>query len=85
LCDIIPPPLLQLLSWSELQERICGSSRDIDLTLLQRHTEYASGVDRNAPYITWFWNTLKGFSSEQRRRFVRFAYAQERLPSTDQG
>jgi len=41
------------------------------------------GVDRHAPYIKHFWAVLQEFTPHQRRQFVKFAYAQERLPSTD--
>lgn len=84
LTQIVPGPLLTLLTWKELETRICGS-RDIDIELLKRHTEYSADVDRNAPHIKYLWRTLEGFTQEQRRRFVKFAFAQERLPSTDEG
>eukprot|EP00455_Lapot_gusevi_P024213 TRINITY_DN2513_c0_g1_i3.p1 TRINITY_DN2513_c0_g1~~TRINITY_DN2513_c0_g1_i3.p1 ORF type:complete len:153 (-),score=46.11 TRINITY_DN2513_c0_g1_i3:70-528(-) len=61
---------------------MCGR-KDIDLEMLKRHTEYAN-VDRNAPHIEYFWRVLESFTPEERRRFVRFCYAQERLPSTDE-
>jgi len=83
-CSIIPEQLLGILSWEELEERVCGS-RDIDIKLLKRHTEYGPDVDKNAPHIQYLWKTLEGFTQEQRRRFVKFAFAQERLPSTDEG
>lgn len=68
----------------ELETRLCGS-RDIDIDLLRRHTEYSGGVDENSPHIKFMWKVLEDFTQEQRRRFVEFAYAQERLPSSDAG
>lgn len=49
---------------------------------LQRHTEY-SGVSPTSPHIIYFWQVLQSFDQEQRRAFVRFAWAQERLPTDD--
>jgi len=84
LCNIIPEQLLSLMTSQELEGRICGT-REIDIELLKRHTEYGPDVDRNAPHIRYLWNTLEGFTQQQLRRFVKFAFAQERLPSTDEG
>jgi len=83
-CTIVPEQLLSILTWQELEERICGT-RDIDIELLKRHTEYGPDVDQNAPHIRYLWKTLEGFTQQQLRRFVKFAFAQERLPSTDEG
>lgn len=82
--DIIPLPALSLLTWYELEELVCGQ-RDIDLELLKRHTEYGGGFDRNSPQVQWLWRTLEGFSNEQRRKFIKFGLAQERLPPNDEG
>ena len=45
----------------------------------------SGGLTGDEPHIRFFWQTLKGFTDEQRRRFVRFVWAQERLPTTDDG
>eukprot|EP00466_Bigelowiella_natans_P003560 jgi/Bigna1/53732/estExt_Genewise1Plus.C_230121 len=82
--SIIPEQLMSLLTPEELEQKICGT-RDIDVELLKRHTEYGPDVDPNAPHIRYLWKILREFSQHQLRRFVKFAYAQERLPSTDDG
>mmetsp|Transcript_21568 Transcript_21568/g.30480 ORF Transcript_21568/g.30480 Transcript_21568/m.30480 type:complete len:524 (+) Transcript_21568:135-1706(+) len=84
MADIIPVQLLDVLTWQELEERVVGM-RTIDLELLKRHTEYSGGHTANSQHIRWFWQVLEGFSHARRARFVQFAYAQDRLPSTDQG
>lgn len=81
LCDVVPAAILDLCTWDDLQLRVCGLPH-IDIALLRRHTEY-SGVQPHAPHVLWFWQVLEEFSQEDRRAFVRFAWAQERLPSTD--
>eukprot|EP01083_Nonionella_stella_P141962 438335_1 len=85
ICDgfwsIVPRSLLRIITWAELKLQLCGD-QGVDIELLKRHTEY-SGVDKNAPHIAWFWSALESFSGWQRRRFVEFAYASARLPSTD--
>jgi other hect domain ubiquitin protein ligase E3 len=82
IADVIPIHLLNLCTWQDLEWRVCGKPY-IDIDLLKRHTEY-SGVSPQAPYIRYFWQVLRSFSQEDRRAFVRFAWAQERLPTNDQ-
>ena len=37
----------------------------------------------NTPVVTFFWDLLKEMSQDDLRKFVRFAWAQERLPADD--
>ena len=73
--------LLDLYTWTDLERKICGDP-SIDIDLLRRHTEY-SGVSPDAPYIGFFWSVLESFDQETRRKFVKFCWAQERLPASD--
>jgi len=34
--------------------------------------------------VTYFWDVLESFTQLERRTFLRFAWAQERLPENDQ-
>eukprot|EP01126_Amoeba_proteus_P004373 TRINITY_DN11460_c0_g1_i1.p1 TRINITY_DN11460_c0_g1~~TRINITY_DN11460_c0_g1_i1.p1 ORF type:complete len:555 (-),score=115.25 TRINITY_DN11460_c0_g1_i1:80-1744(-) len=79
--DVIPLPLLNLCTPEDLEISVCGKPT-IDVKLLKRHTEYNS-VSPNAPHIIYFWQVLQSFDQDQRRAFVRFAWAQERLPIDD--
>lgn len=83
LADFVPLSMLNMFTWQDLQWRVCGRPQ-IDLKLLKRHTEYADGVSPTSPHIRYFWQVLRSFSQEDRRAFVRFAWAQERLPADDQ-
>jgi hypothetical protein len=79
--EVIPAPLLHLLTWSELEERACGRPH-IDVALLRRHTEY-SGLTGEEPYVQWLWEILTEFSQPLRRKFIHFVWARERLPRSD--
>eukprot|EP01126_Amoeba_proteus_P036032 TRINITY_DN3652_c0_g2_i6.p2 TRINITY_DN3652_c0_g2~~TRINITY_DN3652_c0_g2_i6.p2 ORF type:complete len:217 (-),score=50.63 TRINITY_DN3652_c0_g2_i6:96-746(-) len=79
--DVIPLSLLNLLTPEDLEISVCGRPT-IDVKLLKRHTEYAS-VSPNAAHVIYFWQVLQSFNQEQRRAFLRFAWAQERLPVDD--
>ena len=37
----------------------------------------------DTPVVTFFWDTLKELTQPDLRKFVRFAWAQERLPADD--
>lgn len=76
--DIIPLQLLHLCTWQDLEWKVCGKPF-IDVNLLKRHTT-CSGVSPDAPHIGYFWQTLTEFNQVDRRGFLRFAWAQERLP-----
>lgn len=80
--EVVPAALLKICTWQDLEWRICGKPH-IDINLLKRHTQYAI-VSPQAPHIKFFWKVLRSFSQEDRRAFVRFAWAQERLPADDQ-
>ncbi|OQS07538.1 Hect-domain containing peotein [Thraustotheca clavata] len=80
---IIPTQLLELYTWSELRQLVCGS-QNIDIALLKRHTKYAAGMTNEShPHLDFFWQALDTFSEEDKRRFINFAWGQESLPSDD--
>ena len=82
LASLVPLAVLRLFSPAEVCRVFCGSAT-IDVALLQRHTEYSGGLSESAPHIAWFWRALREMTDAQRRQFVAFAYAQERLPADD--
>ncbi|KAF4324887.1 hypothetical protein BBO99_00001829 [Phytophthora kernoviae] len=80
---IVPVQLLQLCVWSELQQWVSGSLK-IDVELLKRHTRYSSGMSpEQFPHLEIFWKVLSGFSEENKRRFINFAWGQDTLPVDD--
>jgi len=80
--DIIPISLLNLCTHQDIEWKICGKPF-IDINLLKRHTT-CSGVSNDAPHIGYFWQTLFDFNQQDRRGFLRFVWAQERLPVNDE-
>lgn len=79
---IFPVHLLSLLSWEELEIAVCGVPT-IDIELLRRHTKYGEGLTADSLQVEMLWSILTEFSQQQRRMFIRFAWAQERLPTDD--
>jgi len=79
---IVPIDALNVMNWRELEILICGK-KEININLLRRHTNYSSGLSASNQHIQWFWEVLSEFTEENKSKFIRFAWAQERLPSDD--
>ncbi|ETO31864.1 HECT domain and RCC1-like domain-containing protein, partial [Reticulomyxa filosa] len=80
---IVPIHVLSLFTWEELERLICGVPQ-INVDLLRRHTVYDKAIEPNSDYIQWFWEILNELSPENKRKFIRFTWAQERLPNDDE-
>ena len=84
MCQIIPEALLNMVSHQELEEWVYGK-KSIDLELLRRHTEYARGYGpKHSEQIDWFWEVLREMTQEERRKFIRFCFAQSTIPPNDE-
>ena len=84
---MVPESLLNLATPQELETWVCGKNI-VDIDLLKRHTKYGTGgvsyVKEDAPLIKWFWEVLREITQEDQRRFIKFCWAQERLPANDE-
>ena len=79
--QVVPRAWLRLFTWKQLEHMLCGAS-DIDLELLARHTTYGFGLSQDDAHVKYFWQVLGEFTHEQRRRFVKFAFAQVRVATS---
>jgi hypothetical protein len=81
LYTIVPRPALALLTWQDLELRVCGEP-NVDLKVLQAHTQYRpeKKYDAKSPIVTMFWQVLEGFNAVERAKFLQFAWARTRLP-----
>lgn len=53
--------------------------------MLKRYTKYTVDYfNENTPRIKWLWEILEEFSEDDKIKFIKFCYAQERLPSTSE-
>ena len=79
--SIIPAQALSLLSWQELELRVCGRPT-VDLDVLKRHTVYSpSTYSQSSLIVQHFWQVLHTFTQEEVAAFLQFAWARSRLPS----
>lgn len=84
LYEFIPPELLSVFDYQELDLLLCGvSGPELDLQDWIRHTEYMGEYRRlgaRHPVIRWFWLCVESMSSEERVRLLQFTTGCARLP-----
>uniref|UniRef100_A0A0B6ZW28 HECT domain-containing protein n=1 Tax=Arion vulgaris TaxID=1028688 RepID=A0A0B6ZW28_9EUPU len=78
LLKVIPEAVLGLLTWQELETRICGEP-EITVEALMKNTYY-NHIDEDDLRVKYFWSAVKNFSNEDRSRLLRFITGRRRLP-----
>jgi len=83
---VIPILPLGLFTWRQL-EVLCTGNPEVDIDLLRDKTEYRglNNMGPNDRHIRAFWNVLKSFSNEDRKRFLQFVWGRNRLPASSVG
>ena len=95
LCKIIPESLLKrnffykiifffkilVLTYKELERLVCGV-KTVELELLRSNTKLSPDLSPTSNKVIWLWEILDEFSDDEKIKFVKFCWAQERLPST---
>jgi hypothetical protein len=76
--NVLPVEILPLLSGEELRETMCGNP-DVDVELLKQIVEY-EGYSPTDNVITYFWSTLNEMTNDERKLFLQFVWARNRLP-----
>ena len=66
-----------------MERFVSGSlDKDIDIELLKSFTKYSMELSPESSRIKWLWELLEEFTPADRRKFIKFCWAQERLPNT---
>lgn len=81
LTQVVPQQLLALLTWQELEVKVCGSP-DIPIEELKQSTKYDSDLSPTSLNVKVMWEALESFTNEERSRFIRFITGRRRLPAT---
>ena len=76
--ELVPPELISIFDAQELELLISGLP-DIDLDDLRAHTDY-NGYKPSDLQITWFWNTLRSFSKEEKALFLQYVTGTSKVP-----
>ncbi|NXU56084.1 HECD3 ligase, partial [Turnix velox] len=75
---VVPQAVLDLLTWQQLEKRICGDPK-ITVDELRKFVTFEDfpSDDRS---IQQFWEALNNFTSEDLSRFLKFVSGRSRLP-----
>mgnify|MGYP000923872263 FL=1 len=71
------------MSAKDLEIWVCGKAK-VDFELLKRHTRYSGGLSEESPRVQHLWEVLKDLKENEKLRFVKFCWGQERLPANDE-
>jgi hypothetical protein len=78
LSNVLPVEVLPLFSGEELRDIFCGNP-DVDVDLLKSVVEY-EGYQETDEVIEFFWETLREITNDDRKKFLQFVWARNRLP-----
>ena len=83
LSKIIPLSVLQLFTGKELSMLVCGK-KDIDIDLLRQNTKLSNDFKEDSKEVRWLWEILSEITPEEKIKFIKFCWAQERLPTSNE-
>merc|ERR1712032_1182939 len=78
LSSVLPVEIFSVFTGEELRDCFCGNP-DIDVDMLRRVVEY-EGYDESDDVVKYFWEVLREFTNEDRKLFLQFVWARNRLP-----
>ncbi len=78
LSSVVPVEIFSIFTGEQLRDVICGNP-DIDVELLRKVVEY-EGYTENDNVITYFWDVLRDMTILERKHFLQFVWARNRLP-----
>jgi hypothetical protein len=76
--SVLPVELLTLFTGEQLRDILCGNPH-IDVELLRRVVEY-EGYSENDDVIAYLWDVLREMTTTERKLFLQFVWARNRLP-----
>ncbi|XP_072048843.1 E3 ubiquitin-protein ligase HECTD3-like isoform X2 [Amphiura filiformis] len=79
LLRVVPQAVLDLLTWQELEKKICGDP-EISVDALKKTTFYED-IEQSDIRVNYLWEALTNFTNEDRSRFLRFVTGRRRLPA----
>ena len=78
-CKVVPSAVLHLLTWQELEVKVCGNP-DVSVEKLKASTRYDGGLSEKSKRVEIMWQALEKFTNEERSRLLRFITGRRRLP-----
>lgn len=80
-CSVVPSAVLHLLTWQELEVKVCGNP-EISIEKLKTSARYEGGLSAKSKRVEIMWQALEKFTNEERSRLLRFITGRRRLPCT---
>ncbi|NWV74972.1 HECD3 ligase, partial [Dasyornis broadbenti] len=78
LLGVVPQPVLDLLTWQQMEKRICGDP-EITVAELQRFIRF-DDFPSDDTRVKYFLEALNNFTGEDLSRFLKFVTGRSRLP-----
>jgi len=78
LVTVIPEYLLALMTWEDIEFRVCGQP-DFTVQELMNSTTY-EGISKDDRRVQYLWQVLDSATPTDRRNFLKFVSGRERLP-----
>lgn len=79
LLKVLSQAVLDLLTWQELERRVCGDP-DLAVEALKKCMHYED-ITENDRRVKFLWKALETFTNDDRSRFLRFVTGRRRLPA----
>ncbi|NWR79369.1 HECD3 ligase, partial [Centropus unirufus] len=79
LLKVVPQAVLDLLTWQELEKKVCGDP-EVTVDALKKLTRFEDFEPMDTR-VQYFWEALSNFTNEDRSRFLRFVTGRSRLPA----
>ncbi|XP_028902461.1 E3 ubiquitin-protein ligase HECTD3 [Ornithorhynchus anatinus] len=79
LLKVVPQAVLDLLTWQELEKKVCGDP-EVTVEALKKLTRFED-FEPSDTRVQYFWEALNNFTNEDRSRFLRFVTGRSRLPA----
>ncbi|XP_069088919.1 E3 ubiquitin-protein ligase HECTD3-like isoform X2 [Pleurodeles waltl] len=79
LLTVVPQAVLDLLTWQELERKVCGDP-EISVEALKNFTQLQD-LQPTDTRVQYFWEALNNFTNEDRSHFLRFVSGRTRLPA----
>ncbi|CAM9631904.1 unnamed protein product [Chrysoparadoxa australica] len=80
LWQVISPQWLSMFNEPELQILVSGSTQNLDIDDMKRHTSYAGGYSSPHTSVKKFWNVLAGMTPAEQAALLRFVTSCPRPP-----
>ncbi|XP_068728218.1 E3 ubiquitin-protein ligase HECTD3-like [Montipora capricornis] len=79
LLKVLSQAVLDLLTWQELERRVCGDP-ELSVEALKKCMQYED-ISENDKRVKYLWKALENFTNDDRSRFLRFVTGRRRLPA----